>query len=251
VAEKNLFLTNRNLGDLNPLVAGEERCAPGHSFGPAIRNYTLIHYVVSGCGTLYARGGEYPVKAGQAFLIRPGEVTTYTADLHKPWYYRWIGFDGALTEVFAQLPPVFPVDGDIFYRILQAEEASGAVEYCLAGELFRLYVALFSKTSSKNPHVRRVEDYIRASYMLPLRVEQIARQMNLDRRYLSRLFKKETGQSLQEYLLRVRLEEGRQHLRQGRGVQETARLVGYSDVSNFSRMFKKHFGQSPVEIGRI
>lgn len=88
MAEKNLFLTNRNLQDLNPLVAGEEYCAPGHSFGPAIRRYTLIHYVVSGRGSLYARGGKYPVEAGQAFLILPGEVTTYTADWEQPWHYR-------------------------------------------------------------------------------------------------------------------------------------------------------------------
>ena len=247
MAEKNLFLTNRNLRDLNPLVAGEEHCAPGHSFGPAIRKYTLIHYVVSGRGTLYARDGAYPVEAGQAFLIRPGEVTTYTADLDQPWHYRWIGFDGELAKQFDCRAPVFSVESDIFRRIIQAE-GEPATEYRLAGELFRLYVSLFSQTSAKNPHVRQVENYIRSSYMLPIRVEQIARQINLDRRYLSRLFKQETGYSLQEYLLKVRLEEAEQHIRQGSGVQQAAQLVGYSDVSNFAKMFKKKFGKNPSEM---
>lgn len=122
------------------------------------------------------------------------------------------------------------------------------VEYRLAGELFRLYTTLFSTASAKNPYVRQVENYIRSSYMFPIRVEQLAEQMNLNRRYLSRLFKRETGYSVQEYLIKVRLEEAEQHIRQGSGVQRAAQLVGYSDVSNFSKMFKKQFGKSPSEI---
>ena len=248
MANKDLFLTNRSFRDLNPLVAGEERCAPGHRGGPAVRKYTLIHYVISGRGMFYARGGEYPVVGGQAFLIRPGEVTTYIADLDEPWHYRWIGFDGALSEQFGSLPPVFSAPEDIFRRIVQTAEDPPVAEYRLAGELFRLYAALFSATAPKNPYVRQVENYIRSSYMLPVRVEQLAEQMNLNRRYLSRLFKKETGYSIQEYLLKVRLEEGEQYVRQGSSVQQAAQLVGYSDASNFSRMFKKRFGKSPSEI---
>ena len=63
----NLLLTNRGLRDLNPIDGGYERCKPGKSFGPHVRTYTLIHYVLSGRGTFYARGESYPVEAGQAF----------------------------------------------------------------------------------------------------------------------------------------------------------------------------------------
>ena len=45
-----LMLTNRHLRDLNPILAGAENCEPGHAFGPAVRNYTLLHYVASGRG---------------------------------------------------------------------------------------------------------------------------------------------------------------------------------------------------------
>ena len=70
MAQRDWLITNRHLHDLNPLVLGEEECRPGHSFGPAVRQYTLIHYVVRGKGVFYARGGVWPVEAGQAFLIR-------------------------------------------------------------------------------------------------------------------------------------------------------------------------------------
>jgi AraC-like DNA-binding protein len=76
-------------------------------------------------------------------------------------------------------------------------------------------------------------------------VELIAQQMNLDRRYLTRLFKAKTGKTMQEYLIEVRLKQACEYLRQGFSVNHTASLCGYEDVSNFSRMFKKRYGLSP------
>jgi AraC-like DNA-binding protein len=93
--------------------------------------------------------------------------------------------------------------------------------------------------------VRRVKDFIRAAYMQNIRVEQIAETMNLDRRYLSRLFKEKTGQSVKEYLSDVRMEEAKRYLKTGVSVTECAHLTGYDDVCNFSKMFKKHTGISP------
>lgn len=247
---RDILLTNRNLHDLNPLLAGEEFCKPGHGFGPAVRKYTLIHYVLRGKGILYARGGVHPVHAGQAFIILPEEVTTYQADLEDPWYYRWIGFDGALSDRFAQLPPVLTLPEMVFGRMMHLISQPSITEYLLAGELFALYAHLFTDNLGGNPHVRRVENYIRSNYMYPIRVERIAGELGLDRRYLSRLFKETSGCSIQEYLIRVRLEEAERLLLRGCSVKEAARLTGYDDVSNFSKLFKKRTGKTPVSIIR-
>ena len=71
--------------------------------------------------------------------------------------------------------------------------------------------------------------------------------MNLDRRYLSRLFKEKTGRSIQQYLLEVRLQEADGYLLQGCSVREAAQLSGYEDVSNFSKLYKHHFGKTPAQ----
>ena len=247
---KALLLTNRKLRDLNPLVAGEEICAPGHSFGPAVRRYTLIHYVIRGKGILYARGGAHPVSAGQAFIILPGETTTYVADLQDPWYYRWIGFDGVLSQPFSQLPPVLDMPETFFTRMMHFSAQPSVIEYLLAGELFSLYAYLFKHTRDGNSHVRKVENYIRSNYMHPIRVERIAEELGLNRRYLSRRFKEETGRSIQEYLIHVRLREAEQLLLHGCSVKETAVLVGYEDISNFSKMFKRYTGKTPLSVMR-
>lgn len=242
-----LFLTDRHLLDLNPMIAGLQDCRPGHSTKPHIRHYTLIHFVFSGKGILNARGQVCPAGSGQVFLIRPGEVASYCADSEDPWCYGWVGFDGSLATRFSELPPVFDLPKDIMTAFRCALEAPGVTEYRLAAELMRLYDALFSRTAaSGNRHVRQVENYIRLSYMHPIRVETIARQMNLDRRYLSRLFKEKTGLSIQDYLLQVRLKEADSYLRQGYSVKEAATMSGYEDVSNFSKLYKRHYGQSPA-----
>ena len=248
---KESLLINRHFADLNPLVYGHERCSPNHSFGPASRKYTLIHYVVSGCGTYTVGGVTYPVHPGEAFRILPGETTVYTADADDPWNYRWIGFDGALSERFRSLPPVFSLSERAAEIFFFSPENDGMQEYRLASELFRFYAELFTHQRAEQSHyVRRVKDYVRAMYMQEVRVERIAEQMNLDRRYLSRLFKERTGETIQEYLISVRMEEAKRCLHRGCSVGETARLCGYEDVCNFSKMFKARTGISPAYFAR-
>lgn len=241
----DLFLTNRHLNDLNPIVVGAEDCEPGHRFGPAVRNYTLLHYVANGKGIFQSGGTTYPVKAGEVFRILPGEVTVYQADWKEPWSYRWVGFDGGLSGRFASLPPVFAVSAGLAH-CFSMEDSEGTPEYRVASKLFRLYAELFDSAPQKINYVRRVQDYVEASYMLKIRVEEIAEQMHLDRRYLSRLFREKTGQTVQDYLISVRMAEAMRCLSQDFSVAETAERCGYSDVFLFSKMFKRRFGISPA-----
>lgn len=244
--QRDVLFVNRNFNDLNPILYGSENCTPGHSFGPSIRTYTIIHYVEKGKGVLYKYGNEYPVKAGEAFVILPHEVTTYTADTDDPWSYRWIGFDGALSLEVSKLSPVIKVASNIFPH-LSPEDAVDPemIAYRLSSQLFGFYSEIFSGDKHGNHYVRKVVDYINSSYMREVRVEEIADSLSLDRRYLSRLFKQKTGNTVQEYLINVRMEAACRQLSDGRSVGEAATLCGYSDVCNFSKMFKRKYGVSP------
>ncbi|MBR4017033.1 MAG: response regulator [Oscillospiraceae bacterium] len=66
--------------------------------------------------------------------------------------------------------------------------------------------------------------------------------------YLSRLFKQEMGETLSDYMLRIRIEKSARLLKEGHHkIGEIAGLVGYSTPSYFSIMFKKYTGYSPRE----
>lgn len=241
------YWLNLQLTDLNPLFFGRQQCVPSWSYGPAVRTHTVIHYVSRGGGYLYKEENTYHIQAGQAFIIFPGEQVTYTADASDPWYYQWIAFDGKLSDRFRELPdviPNFPVEiMDELFDIFD----HGASEYYAASILFRLYAHFFQKEEKGNRHVLRAQEIIRARFMQPLKIEDIAKKLHLDRRYLSWLFKKETGESIQDFLISARMEEAKKLLLKDLSVESTARYCGYESACNFSRMFKRRFGLSPQE----
>lgn len=236
---------NHRFVDLNPILAGRESCASGKSWGPGLRNYTLIHYVVKGKGVLYKFGKEFHIHAGEAFLIRPGEIITYTADKDDPWHYQWIGFDGQLSLKINELDDVFPFPSHIISEILECINYE-LCEYRVAALLFEMYAELM-KPHETHTYIDKVKDYIKALYMQPISVEEIALHVGLDRRYLSRIFRGKTGITIQEYIISTRMKEAKKYLLKGHTVEEAAALSGYEDRSNFSKIFKKNFGISPIE----
>ena len=107
---------------------------------------------------------------------------------------------------------------------------------------------LFIEENRDNQYIRKVKNYIKYSYMSNIRVEEIAKAVALDRYYLSRIFKKETGKTIQEYLIDVRMKHACSFLSEGRSVSESAALCGYFDLPNFSKMFKCMYGMSPTKF---
>lgn len=247
---RNIALINKNYREINPLDVGEQECEAGHSYGPAIRKYTLIHHVFSGKGTLFREDGQYPVNAGEAFIIRPGEVTTYTADLEKPWHYIWIGFDGTLSAAFAELPPVIASPGSVFNDLRTVFDFSGTAEAFLAGKLFELYAHIFSGKDPHENYLLKISNYVETNYNDRCDVGDIAAALNLERHYLARMFRQKTGITLKAYITQKRMDEAKQLLAVGHTVAYSAQMVGYSDAFIFSKMFKKHFGVSPSEWKR-
>jgi YesN/AraC family two-component response regulator len=66
--------------------------------------------------------------------------------------------------------------------------------------------------------------------------------------YFGALFRRETGMTLNRYLLKTRMKNAENILRSGNHtVEETARRCGYNDAWYFSKHFKKECGISPSE----
>lgn len=102
-------------------------------------------------------------------------------------------------------------------------------------------------TKGEKSYVDKVCDYIEESYMNPVSVEKISAYVSLNRQYLTRLFKKHKGVSIQQYLIATRMEKSLDLLKKGYTINEISTLVGYTDQFTFSRGFSKYFGKSPNE----
>jgi len=242
------LIINEHYCGLNPVQLGQEKCEPGHSFGPAVRTHWLLHYVVSGCGRFVKGGETYLVRPGQTFVIAPYEETYYEADMVNPWHYIWIGFTGE---------PPYPLDmavlhapgiGDIFTDALTCSELNRGKSAFLAGKLWQMFAYLLEEQASNYDYVQQAIHCMKLEYADGIRVSDIAARLNLNRSYFSTIFKEQTGKPPQEYLTVLRLEKAIELLvKHGKTPYVAAISTGYSDVYNFYRMFKRYTGCTPRE----
>ena len=88
----------RELAALNVCNTGVQRCEPGYSWGPGVRDHYLIHYVISGSGVYETNGVRHELRAGDLFLSQPDMRIFYQASEDDPWEYCWVGFHGTDAE---------------------------------------------------------------------------------------------------------------------------------------------------------
>lgn len=239
--------------NIRPVLYGEEQCAPRHSFGPAVRPYFLLHYIVNGEGTFCRNGISYRLRKGDLFIIHPDEVTVYTADAENPWHYIWLAFQAPSTPDFL-LPWVVhqaPVEKQFqqLPQLTDPEAYMGKIYALTHDILWRL-----SQTAENTPQIRKTTEYaayakalLDASFMRPIQIQQIAETLHIDRRYLTSLFQSAYGVTPKNYLLTLRLEQAREFINRGYGVAQSAEMAGFSDFSNFSKQYKHAYGSAPTK----
>ena len=259
ISQVNISILNQNFREINPLICGWEICLSGHDYGPAARDYYLMHYIVSGRGRYQCNGKTYAIEANQAFLIFPNDVTYYVADEVEPWTYIWIGFSGAsCPELISQSglsrDHCVLTDlriGRIFMEVRAEAENLQLVELFLTSKLFELFSILGRPLLGKTPqqeYINRTIDYILFNYDRQISIEGIARTIGIERHYLSRLFQAKTGQTPRDFLNQVRMSRAAQYLTQSEySVQDAARSVGFQDVFTFSKAFKRFYGYAPSD----
>ena len=92
---------------------------------------------------------------------------------------------------------------------------------------------------------QQVCSYIDQNYHLTLSLELLADKYQLSPSYFSRLFREYCNTSFISYLTHVRIEAAKKHISIGTKINEVAHLVGYTDYSYFSRVFRQSVGVSP------
>ncbi|WP_309121217.1 response regulator [Paenibacillus sp.] len=94
----------------------------------------------------------------------------------------------------------------------------------------------------------RIVRLIGERYHLPLTVDDIAKEIYLSPNYIRTLFKEKTGETIHEYLTRIRMGRAAELLKdKSLKVHEVSHAVGYENVSYFCSVFYKHKGSTPNE----
>lgn len=239
-----------------------------HSFGPQVREYFVIHYVLNGRGTYSFSNSQYHLKKGDFFLIAPDDSDPiYQADEEHPWEYIWFGFEGSMvTDVLKELG--YHQDNKVGHflnpdfmekeiaRLVQSDFLSHSSNLTIQGKLLELIsllsldgsnISLNSNMTSTDKHIQQFVLYIRQNYWREeLSVQKIATDLCINSSYLSRITTKKFRQSTLSYLTNYRLLKAKFLLENSdHTVSTIAKAVGYQNPLSFSRAFKRVYGHSP------
>ncbi|MBD3949497.1 AraC family ligand binding domain-containing protein [Tuanshanicoccus lijuaniae] len=259
--------------DLTLDFCGYENCTPGYSFGPAIRENYVLHYIDKGHGYFEHQNIRYPLKQGDLFLLRPNESTFYYADSNNPWSYYWIGMNGTKLKDFINLTllsdiPVLinstqtPTDL-IGFAVKSTVYQANTMQRTLINELHiysKLYdvlyqIAKIAPSPQSSAYNVQYKLYAQAQHIMStqyskvdLTINAVAQQLSITRNYLAAIFKQFSASSPKEYLLHIRMKRAKQLLETtNEPIQVIAFSVGYRDPLHFSKAFKQATCSSPKQ----
>lgn len=259
------FIRSRNGIDLNVYHVGTEKCAPGHHYGPAVRDHYLIHYILKGQGIFYVGDKTYKLSKDQGFLICPNIVTFYEANNDDPWEYIWVGFNGFKAEAYLKHAnitlenPIFVYNKDrnleeCLSNMIAAGKYKKSDEIRLKG-LIHIFLSELMENSNpidveskynKNIYIRKAVEYISDNYYRNITIEEIANYLSLSRNYFCSIFKNTLEKSPKEYLIQFRMDKACEYMHNNNlSIGDISRSIGYNDPLTFSKVFKKIKGLSP------
>lgn len=109
-----------------------------------------------------------------------------------------------------------------------------------------------ARFGSRNKHLLAAVSWIEENFQSERGIEEMYGQIGVSQRQLQRLFKMHVGISPHQYLADYRVHQGKLLLAgTNRTIGEIAEQCGYLSTSQFSRAFKKRFGQTPSRFSAL
>lgn len=112
----------------------------------------------------------------------------------------------------------------------------------------RLAEASDTDVPSYSTRIRNILHYIRNNYQQDISLETVADTFWIHKVYLAKIFKQETGKSVNEYIRNVRIEKAKELLLNDYvKINEIVTATGFNNPQSFYTIFKKYVGMTPGE----
>jgi YesN/AraC family two-component response regulator len=121
-----------------------------------------------------------------------------------------------------------------------------AIERALASKVLPLALPSAAVESEDNPVVGQALEVIRTYFREAIGLAEISAMLGYTPTYLTTLMQRETGRTVQQWIIHERLQLSKQLLAQTDwSLNRIAIEVGYSNQTHFGRQFKQSLGQTP------
>ena len=247
------------------LWCNHSRLRPGQFMRPHSHASFQLYYIYSGSPVFHVADRVFTVPGGSYFVV-PRFVQHSMDALHKNnegSEFKLLIDDPALAARFAL--PAGPIrDDGTVKRLLDYvlnnwtspdESNTANIEAILtavlltffAGELdYKASSSRFITTDGYDELTRNILVAVERDYSYPFSMEKLSGELSYSKNYLSTVFRRNTGAAVIDYLNLLRVRGAVIHFYYyGQDVYSTCECVGFSNLSYFSRTFRKYTGISP------
>ncbi len=226
----------------------------------------IFQYTLAGEGELEFGGERHPLRPGDAMLLTIPEDHCYRLPKHsRHWEYYYISIDGSeAMRLFREFRRrhgfllKFPPEAEVvkcLERILERlrnrevadPEAASRLAYDFLMTLLQSVPG--GSASGGEKLLPLVNRYCLARLDRPVTVAELARQAHLSYWHFSHRFREETGESPYDYIVKLRFAYAARLLEdEGESVKSVAFACGFTDPSNFCKVFRRIYGKTPEKF---
>jgi len=209
------------------------------------------------------------LKAGDMFLLFPGEWHTYHPDSHTGWKSHWIGFKGKNIDdrvkagFLTPEKPIYHIGYSSVIESLYRKAYDTAVEEAaysqqlmaglvnlLIGEMYSLERNIaFNKNHAQVAMIGKARLRISDTLESGVTIQQIAEELGVSYSNFRKLFKEYTGLSPATYQQELRLRRAKELLTTtDLSIKEIAYRLNFESPDYFSAKFKAKMGCKPSEV---
>ena len=232
-------------------------------------NFDLI-YVLSGVLGIQENDTAFEVQPGESLLLWPGRhhwgTTEYSPELTYYWLHFDLRQDGSNSQILTEL--TIPQHAriarpgqmtELFRRYLDDQESADRDQ--LTADLTAcLLLCEVSRSTRVGPDPvaprsmlsDRAKKFIQANSHLPVTTSAVAKAIDVNPNYLSRIFRRDFGMTVTDAIHQSRMAQARFYLMDNtESVDTIARRCGYEGSLYFRRVFHRIHGMTPLEYRRL
>lgn len=274
--DRDYGLTRPRFGDIILYQVGELYSEAGFSNGSHQQWCYEITYIESGVGTILSNGRSCVAHAGDIVITGRDCMHEIVADQGGQLRFLYLGFDAAdeikRTPQMAEMLEYFDTTrnvcisdrfgvGDLMHKLLQEFYSEYTGFHDVVASYLKLVILMTYRNANPNTRpaslVYDTEESIGATVYRIIRyvddhlyaidsIRSIANELNYNYSYLSYMFKKHTGITLQKYITNKKMERAQSMLlERGQSIAQVASILGYKNTQSFSKAFNNVFNMSP------
>ncbi|GIP26820.1 hypothetical protein J23TS9_19500 [Paenibacillus sp. J23TS9] len=217
--------------------------------------YTLASLGTPSIKTMIPRISTWTILLEQGKLEElQKEIRSRIAELGKIPRLSLSELDGFRHEFMQMMHYILHKNGLSAFELFQDQEgillsAQPRNLEQLEATALRLVQIIYDQLHQNHSVIQRIQYYITEHLNEPITREQLANYVHLNPAYLSRLFKREVGESITDYILHVRMSLAKDLITTSSiPISDVAKSFGYHNFSHFSKMFKKVHHASPQQF---